>query len=70
MQSMQEPCMTVSLQIFRQVNYFTLQINKSDQIYLDADQCKFCYERGHNIRECPYLAQAIADQVIYQDEIG
>ena len=70
MQPMQEPYMTVLSQISRQANYSALQMNRSDWVYLDADQYKFCYERGHGMRGCPYVAQAIADQVIYQDETG
>ena len=61
MQPMQESHMTVPLQISRQANYSALQMNRSDWVYLDADQYKFCYERGHGMRGCPHVAQAIAD---------
>ena len=69
MQPMQEPYMTVLSQISRQANYSALQMNRSDQVHLDADQCKFYYERGHGMRGCPHVAQVIADQVVYQDEM-
>ena len=70
MQPMQEPCMTVPPQISGQANYSALQMNRSDWVHLDADQCKFCYERRHGMRGCPHVAQVIADQVVYQDEMG
>ena len=53
--------MTVSPQISRQANYSALQMNRSDQIYLDADQCKFYYKKEYDMRGCPYVAQVIAD---------
>ena len=62
--------MTVSSQTSGQANYSTLQMNRSDWVHLDADQCKFCYKRGYNIRGCSYMAQVIADQVVYEDEMG
>ena len=62
--------MTVPPQTSRQANYSASQMNRSDWVYLDVDQCKFCYERGHGMRGCPHLAQAMADQMVYQDEMG
>ena len=56
MQPMQEPHMTVPPQISGQANYSALQMNRSDWVHLDADQCKFCYKRGHSMRGCPYMA--------------
>ena len=53
--------MTVPPQTSRQANYSALQMNRSDWVHLDADQYKFYYERGHDMRGCPHMAQAIAD---------
>ena len=62
--------MIIPPQTSRQANYSASQMNRSDWVYLDADQCKFCYKRGHGMRECPHVAQVIANQVVYQDKIG
>ena len=62
--------MTIPPQTSRQANYSALQMNRSDQVHLDVDQCKFYYERGHGIRGYPHLTQAMADQMVYQDEMG
>ena len=53
--------MIVPPQTSGQANYSASQMNRSDWVHLDADQCKFCYERGYGMMGCSHVAQVIAD---------